>query len=196
MARAVNPASLSRQNSTTSRTSQTNSPAPQPSSLDPSSYFQHQRNPPPTSISTAGATAHSSTGQGEQLSPGLIPATSRYEETAYYRSELDAAKRENEMLKRRIRELERHVRERRASEASRTRSDSVSTTASTTASVTGAQSVTGAAIAGPRDTHGQRTDRDRGMTAQSTTSVAGSVGVGIPDDELKVGESAASSGRP
>jgi hypothetical protein len=59
-----------------------------------------------------------------------VQTTGRYEETAYHRHELDAVKRENDILKRRIRELERTLRERRQSDASRTRSESVSTTAS------------------------------------------------------------------
>lgn len=42
-----------------------------------------------------------------------MPATSRYEETAYFRNELESAKKENETLKRRIRELERMVHNRR-----------------------------------------------------------------------------------
>lgn len=59
-----------------------------------------------------------------------VQPTGRYEETAYHRHELEAVKRENEALKRKIRELERTLRARRASDASRTRSESVSTTAS------------------------------------------------------------------
>lgn len=63
-----------------------------------------------------------------------MPTTGRYEETAYHRLELDSVKRENETLKRRIRELERTLRARRQSDASlsqsRTRSESVSTSAS------------------------------------------------------------------
>lgn len=119
-----------------------------------------------------------------------MPATSRYEETAFHRSELEAAKRENEMLKRRVRELERRVRERRSSETSRTRSDSVSTTASIPATQTPGL----AGIAGPRETP-SRSERDRGMTMQSIASAAGSVGVGVPEDEVMVGESAASANR-
>lgn len=68
-----------------------------------------------------------------------MPTTSRYEETAYHRHELDAVKRENEALKRRIRELERTLRARRQSDASvnRVRSESVSTTASVRDSISG-----------------------------------------------------------
>jgi len=59
-----------------------------------------------------------------------VQTTGRYEETAFHRHELEAVKRENDALKRRIRELERTLRARRESDASRTRSESVSTTAS------------------------------------------------------------------
>ncbi|KAH7311690.1 hypothetical protein B0I35DRAFT_70307 [Stachybotrys elegans] len=180
------PIPLSRQNSA-SRTSQTGSPVPG-SSLDPSSYFQQQRIPPPSSIPMSSVAATPASASTDQLSPGLMPATSRYEETAFARAELEAAKKENEALKRRIRELERKVRERRTSDASRTRSESVSTTASVSIAATG-----GTSIAGPRET-GPRVERERGMTTQSTTSVAASDAVGVPDDEVKVGESAASSG--
>ncbi|KAH6894220.1 hypothetical protein B0T10DRAFT_456469 [Thelonectria olida] len=181
---------LSRQNSSASRRSQTNSPGPQ-HSLDPSTYFQHQRIPP-TSVpmSSVGATPGSGSISEQQLSPGLMPATMRYEETAFFRQELETAKRENETLKRRIRELERQVRQRRASDVSRPRSESVSTTASMSVAPTG-----GASIAGPREGIPIRPEvRERGMTTQSLASVAGSVGVGVPEEEVKVGESAASSG--
>ncbi|KAI5464810.1 hypothetical protein BGZ63DRAFT_461821 [Mariannaea sp. PMI_226] len=181
--------SLSRQNSSASRRSQTNSPGPQ-HTLDPSNYFQHQRIPPMSvPISSVGATPGSGS-VADQLSPGLMPATMRYEETAFYRQELETAKRENDALKRRIRELERQVRQRRVSDASRPRSESVSTTASVSVAPTG-----GASIAGPREGIPIRPEpRERGMTTQSLASVSGSVGVGVPEEEVRVGESAASSG--
>lgn len=185
--RPPQPVPLSRQDSAASRRSQTNSPGPQVTSLDPSSYFHHQRVPPPSSVPMSSVAATPGSGT-EQMSPGLMPATSRYEETAFYRNELESAKKENEGLKRRIRELERIVLSRRASETSRTRSESVSTTAS--ASITPAG---GTSIAGPRDGGGPRPERGRGMTSQSIASVA-SLGVGVPEDEVQVGESAASSG--
>ncbi|KND90536.1 hypothetical protein TOPH_04709, partial [Tolypocladium ophioglossoides CBS 100239] len=178
---------LSRQDSAASRRSQTNSPGPPVTSLDPSSYFHHQRVPPPSSMPMSSVAATPGSGT-EQMSPGLMPATSRYEETAFYRNELESAKKENEGLKRRIRELERMVLSRRASETSRTRSESVSTTAS--ASITPAG---GTSIAGPREGGVPRPERGRGMTSQSVASVA-SLGVGVPEDDVKVGESAASSG--
>lgn len=175
---------MSRQGSTASRRSRTGSPAPM-SSLDPSSYFHQQRMPPPSSLPMTVTHASSGLGGGGHLSPGLMPATLRYEETQYHRNELEAAKKENEALKRQIRELERLVHERRASNASRPRSESASTTASMSVAPSG-----GTSIAGPRENAPSRTERDRGMTTQSVTSV----GVGVPEDEVKVGESAASSG--
>lgn len=178
------PTSMSRQNSATSRRSQTNSPAP-PSSLDPSSYFAQQRIPPSSSVPVGSNVPLSSASTLDQASPGLMPATSRYEETAFYRNELEVAKKENDALKKRIRDLEKMVQEKR--QASRNRSGSQSTTASTSLPATGASS-----IAGPRDSAPTpRSERDRRLTSQSVSSVA----VGVPDAELQVGESAASSGR-
>lgn len=178
--------SLSRQNSL-SRRSQTGSPGPQALHLgDGSLNYIHQQRVPHAAASSSVAATPGSTGYAEQLSPGLMPATARYEETAFYRSELEAAKRENEALKRRIRELERLVRERRG-DAGRGRSDSVSTSASVPVSGVGG----GVRIAGPREgapREGRPSERDRGA------SLAGSVGVGVPEEEVKVGESAASAG--
>ncbi|KAJ6785985.1 hypothetical protein PWT90_06280 [Aphanocladium album] len=144
--------------------------------LDPSSYFHQQRVPHHASSNSVAATPGSSFG-GDHMSPALMPATLRYEETAFYRNELETAKKENEMLKKRVRELEKMVRERRESSASRhVRSESVSTTASTNVVPTG-----GSSIAGPRD-------KGRSSARQSVMSVA----VGVPEDEVKFGESAAS----
>lgn len=56
----------------------------------------------------------------------LAVGTSRYEEAAHHRSELDIVKRENDALRRRIKELERSLSNRRRS-GGRTRSDSAST---------------------------------------------------------------------
>ena len=130
-----------------------------------------------------------------ELSPGLLPGTSRYEETVFYRSELESVKKENEALKRRVRELERMVRDRRPSDASRvsasvqagrSRSDSVSTTAS----VSVAASTAGG---GGTSIAAQREGRER-LRVVSMLSAAGSVAVGVPEDEVRVGESAASAG--
>ena len=136
---------LSRQNSiASSRRSGASSPALPPSNPSlyqqaeyfPGSHSQRQsismqRDPSATRLISLG---------GPEIDRHLsvssttsIQTTGRYEEAAYHRHELEAVKRENEALKRRIRELERTLRERRQSDASmsaRTRSESVSTTAS------------------------------------------------------------------
>jgi hypothetical protein len=206
--------SMSRQSSSTSRRSRAGSPAPghlssTPASLtqshlnDPSiqSYFAHRIGPSSSNITMAGTSgptsAPTATPGSDVLSPGIIQATSRYEETAFYRQELETVKRENEALKQQIRDLERKIRERRPSDASRPsqghasqqrqagrqRSESVSTTASVSvaASTTGA----GASIAA------QREERPRVVSMLST---AGSVGVGVPEEEVRVGESASNAG--
>lgn len=207
--------SMSRQNSTTSHRSasrsRNRSPHPHggPGSFTQAHGFPHSEYPPgvgyfpprshPTStaqstVATPGATP------GAEFSPGLIPATLRYEETAFYRQELDGAKRENEILKKRIKDLEKMVRERRESDASRAsggtpriRSESTSTTASV--SVGGATGVGGSGI---NIAGGRREPLGRGgigmERAFSTLSVSGSVGVGVSDEELQVGESASSGG--
>jgi len=134
-------------------------------------------------------------GSISDLSPGLLPGTQRYEETLFHRAELEAVKKENEALKQRVRELERMMRDRRPSDASRVsqglprpRSDSVSTTASAAASLatntTGAGGVTIAT---------QREGRERPRVV-SMLSTSGSIAVGVPEDEVRVGESAASAG--
>ncbi|KAK3945687.1 hypothetical protein QBC46DRAFT_249660 [Diplogelasinospora grovesii] len=225
--------SLSRQNSAASRRSRTGSPAPAPGSYPPhytptlpnysqsqsqtpsgphnySSSYSHLNELPgyfaqPTGITSVPAATPGSS----ELSPGILPATTRYEETAFYRNELENVKKENEALKRRVRELERMVRDRRASDASRasqggggapitgggtgrTRSESVSTTASArsvAASTSGAVAGGGVSITAPRE--GREEPRPRVV---SMLSLSGSVGVGVPEDEVRVGESAASSG--
>ncbi|TQV97785.1 hypothetical protein V2A60_006490 [Cordyceps javanica] len=179
------PVPLSRQDSSTSRSSQaapgggvhlTSGGAAAGAGLDPSSYFHQQRVPHHASTNSVAATPGSNFG-GDHMSPALMPATTRYEETAFYRTELETAKKENELLKKRVRELEKMVRERRESSATRhVRSESTSTTASANVVPTG-----GTSIAGPRD-------KSRSSARQSVMSVA----VGVPEDEVKVGESAAS----
>ncbi|KAK8100787.1 hypothetical protein PG999_011161 [Apiospora kogelbergensis] len=188
--------SMSRQNSTTSHRSTSRNRSPNPySRQDPEhgsftsasgGYFPRRQ------ISTHGSSVAAT--PGSELSPGLMPATLRYEETAHYRHELETAKRENENLKRRIKELEKVVREQRESDASaggRVRSESVSTTASV--GVSGAPGVSGGGtgIAGGRGRAAGGTGMER---AFSSLSITGSVGVGVPEEELRVGESAASQG--
>ncbi|EFX00675.1 hypothetical protein CMQ_7677 [Grosmannia clavigera kw1407] len=268
---------LSRQNSAASRRSHTNSPGPPSLSQSYShSYLndplmagnfhqhQHPHQHPHQHIHTHSYShqqvAHGirgATPSSNDLSPSIVPGTARYEETAFYRAELENVKRENEALKRRIRELERTAaaaasvagtpassasatvassqlqqpqqqqqqplqppqpqhhhhqprgrHERHSSEISRGRSESVSTTGSLSAmpsgsvvgQPTGSASVLpagfpgplvgGAGIAGRRESVRERVTSMLSMTG----SVAGSVGVGVPEDELQVGESAASAG--
>jgi hypothetical protein len=134
--------SLSRQNSiNSSRRSGASSPALIPS--QPSSYHHADYFPPGYSqrpsfsqgreTSMARLPSSGGTETDRHLSASSVtsvPTTGRYEEAAYHRHELEIVKRENEALKRKIRDLERTLRERRQSDASRTRSESVSTTAS------------------------------------------------------------------
>ncbi|KAI4162858.1 MAG: hypothetical protein LQ342_003575 [Letrouitia transgressa] len=124
--------SLSRQGSTaSSRRSQASSP-----SLS-SSLYQGEHFPnliPPRQSSSS---FHPSPQLPQQtISPAIstrssyVPssaATARYEEAAHHRSELEMVKRENDMLRRRIRELERNLSSHRTSLAEHTRSDSEST---------------------------------------------------------------------
>lgn len=97
---ARRPPNLSRQSSA----SRTGSPGPQVHAPDSLQYLHQQRVPHSVSGSSVVATP-GSVGYAEQLSPGLLAATAQYEETAFYRAELEVAKRENEALKRRVREL-------------------------------------------------------------------------------------------
>lgn len=149
---------------------------------DPSSYFQQQRIPAPASntVGSVSATPGSSS-FAEQMSPALVPVTQRYEETAFHRNELEAAKKENDALKKRVRDLERMVRERRETDTGRDRSESVSTTASVNISATG-----GSTIAPPRDSIPSRQERESGATSQA------SIAIGVPEEEVRVGESASS----
>lgn len=120
--------SLSRHDSTaSSRPSETSSPSLS-SSLQQSDQFPHVFTHRQSTSSQQGFI---------QLGPGpgiarssILPSsasTSRYEEAAHHRSELDLAKRENDNLRRRIRELERNLSNRRQSGVARARSDSAST---------------------------------------------------------------------
>ncbi|KAF0330783.1 hypothetical protein RB213_009400 [Colletotrichum asianum] len=182
------PSNPVRQDSIASRHSLSSSPAHSQQHLDPHAsgmtYFQQQRLPHQATGSTSIA---ATPGSESQLSPGMMPATSRYEETALHRQELEVAKKENEGLKQRIRELEKLVREKSAN-VSRERSESVSSLTTGGAGV-GLPAPSGAAVVARRERPGG--ERERSLT---TMSVASSVAVGVPDEEVQVGESAASSG--
>lgn len=116
---------LSRQSSVASRRSEASSP-----SLS-SSLYQGDHFPNLHTHRQTGSASQAQI-QSSQPTPGsarssYIPATQRYEEIAHQRSELDIVKRENEALRRRVRELERTLSSRRQSENEMTRSESVST---------------------------------------------------------------------
>ena len=116
---------LSRQSSVASRQSETSSP-PLSSSLYQGDFFLGHRHTGsashsqvPSQVANSGSTRSS-----------YIPGTQRYEETAHHRSELELVKRENEALRRRVRELERNLSCRRESVTEMSRRESVSTNAS------------------------------------------------------------------
>ncbi|CAK7213607.1 hypothetical protein SCUCBS95973_001856 [Sporothrix curviconia] len=272
---------LSRQNSTASRRSRANSPGPSSSVSHSYTHPSHMGDAAAAGYFQRAGASGPATPSVSEMSPAIVPGTARYDDTAFYRAELENVKRENEALRRRIRELERAAaasasgrpppsssssqqqqpatstphhghhghhgghhhhnnhhasnaqrerRERRSSDASRGRSESVSTTASMSVQTPGsmpavsssaslvalagsgaatsapaASSVSspsavsstpvtggggGAGIAGRRES-----GRERVTSMLSVSgSVAGSVGVGVPEDEVRVGESAASAG--
>ncbi|KAM0597774.1 hypothetical protein ACHAP1_003996 [Verticillium nonalfalfae] len=172
--------SLSRQNSSASHPSLAGTSPAAADVIAGPGYFPSSQRVPPQVATSAGSLA-TLAGQEQQqqqqqpLSPSHVPGTVRYEETLLHREQLETALQENEALRRRIRELERLVRERR-------RSESVSTTGGTTSAGPAPQRPGG--------------DRERSMTAASmgAQSIAGSVGVGVPEEEVKVGESASNAG--
>ncbi|KXX73597.1 hypothetical protein MMYC01_209242 [Madurella mycetomatis] len=184
---------LSRQNSSASRRSRTGSPAPATITSTPGSSYTHPSpyiHEPPSShpgffsarmpmrsmsqqsqsgstvgvANTPGTTATTTTTTAtSELSPGILPATSRYEETASRRAELEEIKRENEALRRRVRELEKLVRDAALREEQ-----------------------------GRRGQQGERGGEGLQRTASSTSNLT--LGVGVPEEELRLGESAASAG--
>lgn len=125
----------------------------------------------------------------------MVPATLRYEETAHYRNELDVAKRENDMLKKRVKELERMLRERKDGDAghARVRSESSSTTTNTSVSMIGTTGLGGVVGGGTGIAGGRRDERRTMDRAGSAMSATGSVAVGVSDEELRLGESAATT---
>ena len=75
---------------------------------------QHQHHRYSASSQPAGAPQAGDAPAGQSRTNSVV-STPRYEEVAHYRQELEEAKRENELLRRRIRELERVIRGRRPS---------------------------------------------------------------------------------
>ncbi|KAI0185619.1 hypothetical protein EV127DRAFT_196683 [Xylaria flabelliformis] len=188
---------MSRQNSTTSHRSSSRNRSPQPhiGSSGPlsSSYSQPHGFPDPASgyfnRDRASSNASIAATPGSDLSPGLLPATLRYEETIHFRNELDVAKRENEALKKRIKALEKMLREHRESdsESSRARSESGSTAG---VSMSGTAGVSAGGGGGTGIAGARREERRGTGHAPDAPSIA----VGVPNPEVRVGESAASAG--
>ncbi|KAI0103947.1 hypothetical protein GGR51DRAFT_236552 [Nemania sp. FL0031] len=194
-------ASMSRQNSTTSHRSSSRNRSPQPY-MSGSGLLSTSHSAPhgfPQDY-TSGYFARDRTSSnasnvatpGSELSPRLIPGTLRYEETAYYRSEFESAKRENETLKKRIKELEKMLQQRKESDLGQPRVGSESnSTSNTSVSMSGTTGVGGVVGGGTGIAGGRRDDR---RAVDRTTSISGSnILVGVPDEELKVGESAATT---
>ena len=92
-------------------------------------------------------------------------SSARYEEVTHHRAELEMVKRENENLRRRIRDLERSLSNRRQSEGDRLRSDSTSTGISIRSTVVGGAQDRG---------HTDHEEEDAVKVGES----AGSIGVG------------------
>jgi hypothetical protein len=121
---------VSRQNSlSSSRPSGTSSPSIS-SSLQHGDHFPHfalhrQSITSHSPLLQTSTTAQPASEHHRSTSISSAAATARYEEAAYHRAELDAVKRENEALRRRIRELERSLSGRRNSDVGRARGQSV-----------------------------------------------------------------------
>ncbi|KAI1120441.1 hypothetical protein F5Y10DRAFT_258354 [Nemania abortiva] len=196
------PSAMSRQNSTTSHRSSSRNRSPQPY-MSGSGLLSTSHSAPhgfPQDY-TSGYFARGRTSSnasivatpGSELSPGLMPATSRFEETARYRSELESVKRENEALKKRVKDLERMLHEHRGSDAAQPRVRSESNSTSTTSvSMSGTTGV-GGVVGGGTGIAGGRRDERRALD-HVTSASSGNVLVGVPDEEVKVGESAATTG--
>ncbi|KAI0197831.1 hypothetical protein F4808DRAFT_437770 [Astrocystis sublimbata] len=183
------PAGMSRQNSTTSHRSESRNRSPPPHHHVYGQGYSHGHMPSSHSLpygggggggesatatpgyfgrNRASSNASIAATPGSDLSPGLVPATPRYEETLHYRNELEAAKRENEALRKRVRALEKMLRETRVGEErERERSELSVGVVSSTA--------------------------EAGSQTQSQSESV-SVLDGVPTPEVKVGESAASKG--
>ncbi|KAI0477428.1 hypothetical protein GGR56DRAFT_408451 [Xylariaceae sp. FL0804] len=191
---------MSRQNSTTSHRSRSRNQSPPGYHTFGSSSYGPVYGLPNDYSSSHSMRGRASSNQsvaatpGSELSPGLMPATLRYEETAHYRHELESAKNENETLKKRVKELEKMLRDRRESDASRGRGRSGSASTTTSTGVTGMAGV-GAVAGSGTSIAGDRREERRGVErAMSSLSYAGSVAVGVPEEDLQVGESAANPG--
>ena len=122
---------ISRQNSATGRRSITASPSMPPGQI-PSSFSQNYHAPLNRRSS---ASQPPGSGSANEIHPqharspsfATAIAQARHEEAAYHRAELEAVKKENEILRQRIRDLERSVRGSFTDRTSAARSSNVNT---------------------------------------------------------------------
>ncbi|KAI0483457.1 hypothetical protein F4859DRAFT_512113 [Xylaria cf. heliscus] len=189
------PTGMSRQNSTTSHRSSSRNRSPQPhigsSGPLPSSHSQPHGLPDSTSgyfhRDRASSNASIAATPASDLSPGLLPATLRYEEAIHYRNELEAAKRENEALKKRVRTLEKLLRERRESDSESGRARNEGAIAAGGVSMSGTAGIGGVVGGGTGIASDRREERKSMRQARD-------MAVGVPQQEVRVGESAAGAG--
>ncbi|KAG6995807.1 hypothetical protein G7Y79_00041g077590 [Physcia stellaris] len=151
--------SLSRNGSVASRRSQASSPSLASSLYQgdqfPNLHPHRQSNPPPPHQQAFSSTSNRSS----------YTLNARYEEVTHQRAELELVKRENENLRRRIRDLERSLSSRRHDAGDRLRSDSAST----------GISIRSTAVGNTQDrVHAENEEEDGVKVGES----AGSIGVG------------------
>jgi anti-sigma28 factor (negative regulator of flagellin synthesis) len=131
---STHPTSARRHRSSSS-VSRTSASAPYGNPLNPATAsIPHHR------YSVSSQNAPSDPSAAQQARSASVVSTPRYEEVAHYRQELEEAKRENEVLKKRIRELERAIRGGDAADTQRGRTGAP--TSAVTASGTTATSAT------------------------------------------------------
>lgn len=170
---------------TSSRRSGTSSPSIS-SSLQPADHLLHSYSNR-HSVSSQHGGPHPQPAQLTHAHPIISPdnprspSTARYEEATHHRSELEAVKRENETLRRRIRELERSLSARRGSQSNSNPEPwrrSTSTTADTGLGVSGAGNATSSAGKGGRNSSDKEDDETDESESVRVGESAGSVGVG------------------
>ncbi|KAK4145558.1 uncharacterized protein C8A04DRAFT_10520 [Dichotomopilus funicola] len=201
---------LSRQNSSASRRSRTGSPSPAPHSLSGSYTHHHHHHPAgepgslpgyfasrnPTSVpipirSQSGASVATTT---SELSPGIMQATSRFEETALRRAELEEYKRENEALRRRVQELEKLVRDAAAKKDEGGNAPQQQQQSQQQQPQRQPETEQSPPLPQPTQQQAQHPLVTRPRAASgASVSVRSVVGVGVPEEEVVVGESAASA---
>ncbi|KAF2772838.1 hypothetical protein EJ03DRAFT_324384 [Teratosphaeria nubilosa] len=155
------------------------------------------------SYGTSTAAAHHLPSPAPSPGAGVHSAMQHYADATAQRTEMETVKAENEVLKQRVRALERALRQRRrdSSLSDATRADAASRVASSRESTdsrpAGSNNAAGVAAwaAGSGGVGGVAPPRER-SESQSTTASSrrGTVHAGIGDDEVRVGESAGSVG--